>query len=81
MGATDSQIGSRGGRPNNITGWPRDGNHWAWDNGPYLDGNVWADWTAWSALLFLFQIGVLLFSKKGSTIVTVQITYIFCFFS
>jgi len=54
MGPSDSQIGPCGCHPNNITGWPRDGNHWAWDNGPYLDGNVWADWTAWSALLFLF---------------------------
>ena len=54
MGASDSQIGPRGGHPNNIIGCPRDGNHWVWDNGPYLDGNVWADWTAWSAVLFLF---------------------------
>ena len=28
MGASDSQIGPHGGHPNNITGWPRDGNHW-----------------------------------------------------
>ena len=54
MEASDSQIGPLGGHPNNIIGCPRDGNHWVRDNGPYLDGNVWADWTAWSAVLFLF---------------------------